>query len=218
MFPTFFQTEPSRVSDLPTGVKDADAARWDAYYDATAGRPPRRTLLTAIDRFDGMLPRFAVDLGCGNGRDTIALLSRGWSVIAIDAAPSAIERLAARSGLPKNADLTTRCGKFETTEWPAVDLVNSSFALPLCPPDAFPALWDKITQSLKPDGRFAGQLYGSRDSWAGREGVTVFERERARQLFQYYEIELFDEEETDSVTPRGDAKHWHIFHVVARKR
>ena len=30
--------------------------------------------------------------------------------------------------------------------------------------------------------------------------------------------ELFDEEESDAVTPRGKPKHWHIFHVVARRR
>ena len=27
-----------------------------------------------------------------------------------------------------------------------------------------------------------------------------------------------EEEEDDSVTPRGTPKHWHIFHIVARKR
>jgi hypothetical protein len=29
-------------------------------------------------------------------------------------------------------------------------------------------------------------------------------------------IELFEEEEVDATTPRGKAKHWHIFHIVAR--
>jgi hypothetical protein len=29
---------------------------------------------------------------------------------------------------------------------------------------------------------------------------------------------MFDEEEADGVTPRGNPKHWHIFHIVARKR
>jgi hypothetical protein len=33
-----------------------------------------------------------------------------------------------------------------------------------------------------------------------------------------FEVELFEEEEADSTTPRGKPKHWHIFHIVARKR
>ena len=30
-------------------------------------------------------------------------------------------------------------------------------------------------------------------------------------------LSVIEEEEEDSVTPRGTAKHWHIFHVVAKK-
>ncbi len=43
--------------------------------------------------------------------------------------------------------------------------------------------------------------------------------ERTKQcLLDGFELELFEEEEADSVTPRGNPKHWHIFHIVARKR
>src|SRR5581483_4122629 len=133
---------------------------WARYYKATEGRPPRPTLLFALDRFagEGICGR-AADLGCGDGRDTIELLRRDWSVIAIDSEPAGIERLRGRADLPKNVRLDARCGKFEDEKWGAVELVNSSFALPSCPPDAFPAVWQKITASLVAGGRFAGQLY-----------------------------------------------------------
>jgi SAM-dependent methyltransferase len=193
-------------------------AGWRGYYEATAGRPPRRTLLSALDRFDPAGPRRAVDLGCGDGRDTIELLRRGWAVIAIDAAPVALDRLKARPDLPPGAKLDAVCGKFETTEWPAVDLVNASFCLPLCPPGLFPALWRKITASLVLGGRFAGQLYGERDGWANDGAMTILTEEAAHRLLADYAVELFEAEESDAVTPRGKSKHWHIFHVVARKR
>lgn len=32
----------------------------------------------------GIKPDFAIDLGCGVGRDTIYLLHNGWKVLAID--------------------------------------------------------------------------------------------------------------------------------------
>lgn len=194
------------------------SAGWDAYYDATAGRPPRRTLLAALERFETLpQPPRAIDLGCGDGRDTIELLRRGWEVIAIDAAPAAIERLTRRADLPSGATLTPRCGKFEALDWPETSLVNASFALPLCAPAAFPALWNKITRSLVPGGRFAGQLYGERDSWAADRTITFFDEADARRLFVPYALEIFEVEESDSVTPRGSAKHWHIFHIVARR-
>ncbi len=192
---------------------------WKAYYEATAGRPPRPTLLWALDHFGADAPPgTAVDLGCGDGRDAIELLRRGWAVIAIDSAPEAIARLKARSDLPPSSKLIAQCGRFEDVSWPEVALANASFALPICRPQDFPALWEKLTRSLVPGGRFAGQLYGTHDSWASNPAMTFFDEAGARRLFEAYAIELFETEESDAVTPRGVAKHWHIFHVVARKR
>src|SRR6266480_3626651 len=66
----------------------AMSTTWTRYYDA-AGEQPRETLLFALDRFDAEAGAevgglFAVDLGCGTGRDSIELLRRGWRVLAID--------------------------------------------------------------------------------------------------------------------------------------
>jgi SAM-dependent methyltransferase len=200
------------------GLPMSDAggsAGWAGYYAATAGRPPRRTLVEALGRFEA--DGFAVDLGCGDGRDTVELLRRGWRVLAIDAEALALERLTQRSDLPPAAQLETLCGRFEDATWPAADLVNASFALPLCPPALFPALWRRIAASLRPGGRFAGQLFGERDGWAGNPGMTHLDRAAALHLLEGFAVELFEEEETDALTPRGRKKHWHLFHIVARR-
>ncbi len=42
-------------------------------------------------------------------------------------------------------------------------------------------------------------------------------RDRALQLLEPFELERFDEEDEDGKTALGDAKHWHVFHVVARR-
>jgi len=171
-------------------------------------------LLAALDRFRHEAG-FAVDLGCGDGRDTVELLRRGWSVLAIDAEAEALDRLRARD-LPPGARLDTRQARFEASAWPSCQLVNASFSLPLCPPEEFPALWQRIAGSLVPGGRFAGQLYGPRDDWAGRPGTTHHDRAAVESLLAGFEIEMLEEEESDAITPRGHPKHWHIFHIVAR--
>ncbi|HKA27105.1 MAG TPA: class I SAM-dependent methyltransferase, partial [Gaiellaceae bacterium] len=80
---------------------------WGRYYDAAKGGAPRETLLFALDLFEreggGGKERLAVDLGCGEGRDTVELLRRGWRVLAIDAEREAIERLRTRPGLDSAA-------------------------------------------------------------------------------------------------------------------
>lgn len=189
--------------------KRADARDWASYYARTAGRPPRAATLEALARFGGRTG-FAVDLGIGGGRDARVLLDRGWRVLGIDGSPAALTAL-------RHPALRVRCGRFETTELPPCDLVNASFSLPLCHPSAFPALWGRISAALPPGGRFAGQLYGDRDEWAGDPAMTHFPESGARALFADFEIERFEEEEADTVTPRGTPKHWHIFHIVARR-
>jgi hypothetical protein len=47
--------------------------------------------------------------------------------------------------------------------------------------------------------------------------MTHLDRAGVTRLLAGLEVELLEEEESDGVTPRGKPKHWHIFHVVARK-
>ncbi len=188
---------------------------WRGYYRRTGERPPRPTLLFALDRFEK--PGVAVDLGCGGGRDVVEMLRRGWTVYGVDPAESAGEETLARPDLPRTGVFHFINARSDQAEWPVNDLTNSSFALPICPAENFPTLWRSITERLRPGGRFSGQLYGPRDSWCGREGMTFHSREELDILLEDWQVELLEEEEHEGVTPRGQTKHWHIWHVVARR-
>jgi tellurite methyltransferase len=185
---------------------------WSRYYEA-AGDDARETLLQAANRFTE--PGFAVDLGCGNGRDTAELLRRGWRVLAIDGEVEAIDLLRARVGDEPRLD--TKVARYHEATWPTADLVNASWSLPFCPPHEFTGLWQRIVASLRPGGRFSGQLFGDRDGWSQGDGMTFLPRDRAEELLAALELERFDEIEEDSRTATGEPKHWHVFHVVARK-
>lgn len=194
------------------------AADWTAYYAALKNRPPRQTTLFAARRFE--TPGLLVDLGAGGGRDTLPLVKAGWRAIAIDRQASAIEAIETATPPAAAARLETRRQAFEDADWPMVDLTISCFALPLAPKPVFPGLWARIRERLKPGGRFAGQLYGLRDSWArdgAPDGLVAFDRSGCLALLQGMRVEFFEEEEHDGVTPKGREKHWHIFHIVAQK-
>lgn len=202
-------------------MTDTPEQDWASYYKKTLARPPCKTLLFALDRFDAELGpndrRFAIDLGCGNGRDAIELLRRAWRVLAVDKETAAIDVLTARPDLPANAEIEGLVARFEEVDLPDADLVNSGFALPLVAPPDFPDLWDRILLATRSGGRISCQLYGDRDSWVGRPGMTFFTRDGVDALLDPLDVEYFEEEEDDSTTPRGKPKHWHIFHIVARR-
>jgi SAM-dependent methyltransferase len=189
--------------------------RWTAYYDAHAGREPRPLLLEVLDTFDA--PGQAVELGFGNGIETIAMLKRGWRVLAIDPEPEASERLMA--GLPDDGRerLRTVAAPMEDVELPTTDLVWAAFSLFFCDPARFPEVWARIREAVRPGGRFAGQLLGEHDTWAGDEGVSAFERDEAIALFDDgWRIDRFEEEENDGEAISGP-KHWHLFNAVATR-
>jgi tellurite methyltransferase len=197
---------------------------WMTYYQAVEGRPPRETLLKALANFDAESAvnrrRFAVDLGCGDGRDTVELLQRGWQVLAIDGESKAFHRLLQCPIPPDQQDhLQTQLARFETlTLLSSVDLINASFCLPFCPPASFPALWQTLVAALNPGGRFCGQLFGERDSWAAYSDRSHHTYQQVQTLLQPFATEWLVEEEHPGVTAIGEAKHWHLFHIVARKK
>ena len=170
-------------------------------------------MLGALARFEA--PGFGVDLGCGQGRDTFAML-QARLVRARDrrASPRRSSGSRARAGEPR---LETQVASFAEAQWPEADLVNAGYALPFCPPAEFDGLWERLVASVRPGGRFSGQLFGDRDEWAGDDQLTFVSRDRGAALLEPFELERFDEEDEDGKTALGDAKHWHVFHVVARR-
>jgi SAM-dependent methyltransferase len=191
---------------------------WSDYYDEFEDREPRAMLLDVLDAFGGA-GRMAVDLGCGSGIDTLAMLQRGWPVFATDAQQEAVDRLRARVPTDLATRLRTRVTPMEEVELPPSDLVWASFSLFFCDPRRFGEVWGRIREAVRPGGRFAGQLLGERDTWAGRDDISSFSFDEARDLFaDGYELERFDEEENDEQDDDADEpKHWHVLHAVARR-
>ena len=84
--------------------------------------------------------------------------------------------------------------------------------------------------SLPSRGRFCGQLFGDRDEWASvpvtltvewtppRNAMTFLTRREIDDLLGDYAIEELIEIDEDGPTATGPDKHWHLFHIIARKR
>ncbi len=158
----------------------------------------------------------AVDLGCGAGTETLALLERGWAVTAVDGAPEAIARLRASVAPEAVAQLTTVVSPFHEVELPDADFVYASLSLPFCAPGEFREVWRRIRKALRPRAIFAGHFFGRNDSWAETPDMTFHTREELDGLFAGFDMHMLKEQDEDGEAVSGP-KHWHVFHVIASK-
>jgi len=194
-----------------------EETNWEEYYEKIQGRKPRQLLLDVLEKYPMGESLHAIDLGCGDGTETAWLLSRGWSVLAVDGTHAAIKRLMGKVPQDVQVRLQTQVAKFEDVTLPQTDLIHASLSIPFCHPSQFPALWEKITNALNPGGRFAGQFFGVNDSWADESDMTFHTEEQVHTMLGKFEIEYFHEPDEDGEATSGP-KHWHVFTVIARKK
>lgn len=131
-----------------------DAQDWNEKYAASEliwGAPPNPVIVEHV----ASLPHGrALDLGCGEGRHSLWLATRGWEVVGVDFSEVALDkarRIAAQAPSRSRdrlryvlADVTTDSFEGE------YDLILSAFLH--FPPPQRKALLDRAINSLKPEG------------------------------------------------------------------
>lgn len=187
-----------------------------AWYDeaaaAYAGRFPRPT--TDLAAFMARLPPggAVLDLGCGGGRATAALVEAGFDTTGLDASAGLLE--VARAAAP--------AARFIEGDFTALDAVAAydgiwaNFSLLHAPRAEMPAHLGRVARALKPGGAFhLGLILG--------EGA---QRDRLGRFYTYYGASelpgllrdagfmLLDQTEGDSSSATGEA----IRHIILLSR
>jgi len=201
-----------------------DSEYWARYYAVTVGRPAWPTVRFAIERFAAEPrgdpdtgPRFAVDLGCGAGRDARELLTASWRVLAVDREPGAIAAVEAATRPELRPALTGQVADLADVAIPACDLVNASLCLPFLTPEAYWATLGRILAALPVGGRFAALLFGDRDGSSTDPTMTCPSPGAIRAARDGFEVEHWSEREEDMQTALGEPHHLHLVELVARR-
>lgn len=99
-----------------------------------------------------------------------------------------------------------------------LDLINASYSLPFCKPKDFDQCWRMIVDQLAIGGRFSGHFFGEKDEWASNPNLTIHSYEKMLKLFEdQFIIEYLQIEDGLVPCANGGMKHWHVYHVVAKK-
>lgn len=202
------------MSDSIGGNFDASQIDWPAHFELTKDGPPSPLLVKAMEYV--ARKGAALDLGDGALKDARFLLGAGFDVTVVDKEPW-MARAAEAIASDKLHVLVSSFAEFDFPK-EAYELASAMFALPFNPPDTFDAVFQRIKNALVKDGVFCGQFFGVRDGWAGTPSMTFHTKEQAERLLtDGMELISFVETEKDSRTADGALKHWHLFHVIARK-
>ena len=197
-------------------MADDSGTDWAGYYAWSNGRASRPLLLAACQELGAGQDRMAINLGCGEGTDALELLARGWLVLAVDAEPAGLTLLRARIPPPAAGRVRVLCASFTEADLPRAHLIHAGFSLPFCPPQDFPALWARIRRALAAGGVFAGQVFGTHDTWADDPDMTFCARRQVKVLLDGLDILRLEETERDRHAFSGP-KNWHTFDILARK-
>ncbi len=191
-----------------------DDAHWTAYNAGQGGRPVRELFAAATGLAGPGRGRTAVDLGCGAGVESRALLAAGWRVHAIDGASQTAAMVRRTVGGVHDRLTVVPLPYAELDELPRAELIYAGYSLPYQPAESFDRVWGQIRAALRPGGVLAVHLFGDRDEWAGTEGMTFLPAETAEAMLAGLEVVRFEEEDADGPAYSG-SKHWHVFHVLA---
>ncbi|MFD7233635.1 class I SAM-dependent methyltransferase [Streptomyces sp. NPDC059881] len=145
---------------------DADTF-WDGVYAArpAAGNPQPNARLT--ETVTGLPPGDALDLGCGDGGDSLWLARLGWQVTAVDISAVAVERLAALARSHGLGDRVTTLRADLPTSFPpgGFDLVCAHYLHTPFGLDRATVL-RSAAHALRPGGRLLVVDHGSAAPWS----------------------------------------------------
>jgi SAM-dependent methyltransferase len=216
------------VTGRSSSGQAADARTfWDARYGERARIWSGAVNQVLADTAPGLTPGRALDLGCGEGGDSVWLAERGWQVTGVDISATALERahsLAESRGLGVDQISWQQVDLAEDFPAGEFDLVSACFlASPIQLPRA--AILQRAAAAVAPGGTLLVVSHAGAPPWAGNLGghrhfFPTPEEELAALDLQgdLWDIRIAEVRSREATGPDGERGSLEDTVVVARRR
>jgi len=166
-----------------------------------------------VSTVEGRKPGRALDIGMGQGRNSVFLALRGWDVTGFDLSDEGIataRRNAERPGMKINAIRTTEDAfDYGTEQWDLIVFVYEPFPITTL------AYVQRLHKSLRAGGLIVVEGF-SEPATAKNRPVTAIDPERLLPAFKDFRILSF--QDAIGVPDWGGPKPRHLIRMVAEKR
>lgn len=167
-----------------------------------------------------------LDLGCGQGRDSLFILGKGFNVTMVDKSEEEIKRIKEyiqKNNLPKNK-INLHCqdiGNYNIKD-NKFDIINAFNSLQFLPKKESLRLIDKIKKSLKNKGYVIISSFTVNDPLYEKttnDSRCFFESQELRKLFSDFNIIFYKEEVIEENGHPGypEPHHHHLVRLIAQK-
>ncbi|MFY1702902.1 class I SAM-dependent methyltransferase [Micromonospora sp. WMMA1923] len=148
---------------------------WESLHQQIAASPWELSVNAVLAAAVGDLPPgAALDLGCGQGADSLWLAQRGWQVTAVDIAEAALQRLRERAADERLSDRirTERHDLADSLPSGSWDLVSAHYLQSLFEFPRARILRD-LGGQVNPGGMLLIVDHGSVAPWSWNKGATI---------------------------------------------
>lgn len=194
-------------------------AKWKEYIRRTKKLKPRKLLVKGfkyLTEFD-----YALDFGAGGLRDTKYILRFPFK--GVDVLDSCEETKKVAKNIGKKEKLNVYIERFEEFEYTPnkYSVINAQFSLPFIEADKQKEILGKIIKSLKEDGVFIGNYFGTKVAWndGKHPHISFYTEEQVKEMLNDLELVYFKEKEYSKKSDVDNRiQEWHVFEFIGLKR
>ena len=145
------------------------------------------------------MPGQAVEIGFGDGTETLALLGGGLAGARRSTRRPGRRRPPAEQVPGRTPSSGSRSGprRAQAVELPPFDLLYAGYALSFLETGDFRRFWTGVRAALRPGGVVIVNVFGVHDTWAGDPYMTFVDRDTVERMAAGLEVLALDEEDVD---------------------